>query len=291
MEIAFSRTSRNITVKYTHTPFHKTVGELCELFAPPPRPVAQTNQTPKSAKPNRKRDLPNDGKGGSSRKKPRTKKNGAASEAQTAGDAAQETPGAENLGGPAELVGDATLSKPSKKATPRRKKKAAEKPEDPAPAASQADDSEQASADDAPTAAVLAPLLNLDPAEAERRSQRAVELLQEAGLDPSTLSSDQFNIFANQSPGLQQESLAMLVRYGAERLRIIHPNKEAPAQDSGNAEPVISSEMQAATGEFSESQQSTERTPSTKKSKGPPLTRGSCSNCRPKKKTKVKAPC
>ncbi|CAI4210764.1 unnamed protein product [Parascedosporium putredinis] len=160
-----------------------------------------------------------------------------ASERQMEGDAAQETPDAEIIVGSAEMVGDPALPKRSKKATPRRKKKAAEKPEEPAPAASQANDSEQASADDAPTAAVLAPLLNLDPAEAERRSQRAVELLQGAGLDPSTLSSDQFNIFANQSPGLQQESLAMLVRYGAERLRIIHPNKEAPAQDSENVAP------------------------------------------------------
>lgn len=70
--------------------------------------------------------------------------------------------------------------------------------------------------------------VNVPPEEAARRRDLAAKLLSDAGVDPDSLSTDQFSIFANQSPDLQNESLSMLVKYGAERLRIVHPsNRES----------------------------------------------------------------
>lgn len=78
-------------------------------------------------------------------------------------------------------------------------------------------------------------ILNLPPGEAARRWEVAIKLLNDSNLDPRTLSTEQFSIFANQSPELQQDSLAMLVKYGAERLRIVHPDKNEP--DSSEPSP------------------------------------------------------
>lgn len=77
-------------------------------------------------------------------------------------------------------------------------------------------------------------ILALPPEEVERRRDMAVQLLRDNNIDLQTLSSEQFNIFSNQSPELQKESLLMLAKYGAERLRIVHPNKQAPASNSAN---------------------------------------------------------
>lgn len=80
-----------------------------------------------------------------------------------------------------------------------------------------------------PSAAASFPL-NLSPEEAARRRDAATKLLADAGVDPESLSTEQFNIFANQSPDLQKESLSMLAKYGAERLRIVHPsNRDSSA--------------------------------------------------------------
>lgn len=73
--------------------------------------------------------------------------------------------------------------------------------------------------------------VNVSAAEAARRKEAATTMLSNAGVDPTTLSPEQFGIFANQAPELQRESLNMLVKYGAERLRIVHPgNKEGSTQ-------------------------------------------------------------
>ncbi|XDG06762.1 hypothetical protein ABKA04_006377 [Annulohypoxylon sp. FPYF3050] len=66
-------------------------------------------------------------------------------------------------------------------------------------------------------------VINVPPDEAARRRQTAIELLTAEGIDPATLSQEQFEIFSNQSPDLQKTSLEMLKMYGAERLRIVHP--------------------------------------------------------------------
>jgi ATP-dependent DNA helicase 2 subunit 1 len=82
---------------------------------------------------------------------------------------------------------------------------------------------------------------SVSPEEAARRLAIAKKLLNDAGVDPDTLSADQMNIFANQSPELQKDSVAMLAKYGAERLQIIHPNnkeKTASEQSSSSATPA-----------------------------------------------------
>ncbi|RYP55042.1 hypothetical protein DL768_000358 [Monosporascus sp. mg162] len=95
--------------------------------------------------------------------------------------------------------------------------------------------------------------LNLPPAEAARRREAAVSLLTSKGVDPATLSAEQFYIFANQTSQAQEASLEMLAKYGAARLRIVHPDDKdqagsassAPAQaHSGTATPAAVSEHQ-----------------------------------------------
>lgn len=74
---------------------------------------------------------------------------------------------------------------------------------------------------------------SVTPEEAARRQLAARNLLSEAGVDPDSLSADQMNIFSNQSPELQRDSVAMLAKYGAERLQIIHPsNKDKGASST-----------------------------------------------------------
>jgi hypothetical protein len=74
-------------------------------------------------------------------------------------------------------------------------------------------------------------ILNLPAGEAERRREAAIRLLAESNVDPMTLTAEQFSIFANQAPALQQDSLQMLMKYGAERLRIVLPDKDQNAPE------------------------------------------------------------
>ncbi|KAK7958466.1 hypothetical protein PG988_013314 [Apiospora saccharicola] len=87
------------------------------------------------------------------------------------------------------------------------------------------------------SAASATPFLNIPAAEAARRRELAVELLSGKGIDPTTLSEEQMNIFSNQAPHLQELSLEMLAKYGAERLRIVHPD-EKDQQGSTNTTPA-----------------------------------------------------
>jgi len=98
-------------------------------------------------------------------------------------------------------------------------------------------------------------ILNLPAGEAERRREAAIRLLTGSNVDPKTLSAEQFSIFANQPPVLQQESLDMLVKYGAERLRIVLPDKDQiatqnptpPSEEQGAGQPSVVDVQQAAT--------------------------------------------
>ncbi|KAI2628567.1 Bud-site selection protein [Hypoxylon sp. NC1633] len=72
---------------------------------------------------------------------------------------------------------------------------------------------------------------NMTLAEAERRMQTAIGLLSERGIDPATLSKEQFSIFANQAPEPQAASLEMFAAHDAKRMGIVHPdenNQESP---------------------------------------------------------------
>ncbi|KAK1953693.1 hypothetical protein LY78DRAFT_697741 [Colletotrichum sublineola] len=207
LTIAFSRNTRTINVKYEHTPFHKTVGEMIEHFRPlppatPPAPLIPAG--PKKTKTPRKRKSEANADGtpsGPKKKKRKSEANGDGTPGQSRKKRKEnpETAAAVAAGAQQEAAsnGQTTATVPTK-----------------ADAAVQSGVHEHA-------------VLNVPPAEAARRREVAIRLLSGSGVDPESLSTEQFSIFANQSPDLQKESLSMLVKYGAERLRIVHPNDAA----------------------------------------------------------------
>lgn len=249
--IAFAKSNRKITVKLEHTPFHKTVGELAEFFKPPPPLVPE--------KPPRKR------------------------KAQPAAAPAETQEGGEN----GEVISSAPKKKRKKNpanpddpnATPKTKKPRISKGKKAAAGTgtgtgTQADDQHD-------------PLLNLSPSEAARRRDEANRVLSEAGINPTTLSAEQFDIFSNQSPDLQKESLAMLVKYGAERLRIVHPSKDS---NNDSAAPATANNGTADAGADTIPEGSTKKKKKSKKKElnedGTPkvkTTRGKCQACTAKK--------
>ncbi|KAI1112439.1 hypothetical protein F5Y14DRAFT_267575 [Nemania sp. NC0429] len=226
LTIAFSKSSRNIVVKYAHTPLHKTVTQLVERLAPVPIPVASApggnNGSQRTPKPKRRGLV--DGEEGSRKKK---------------------TPRAR----PSLLEGGEESTR--KKRTPKAKRPPPVEGEDggesrkkrrksgKAPVANmgglednQNTPQSEAQSNNAVDQPDFTGFLNVPPAEAERRRQTAIELLMGRGIEPTTLSSEQFTIFANQAPNLQSASLDMLAKYGAERLRIVHPDEKEQAGSS-----------------------------------------------------------
>lgn len=261
--VVFNKQAKQIEIKYHHTPLHRTVGDLLDFFTPPPEPVTQK----------RPRDGEAEGAEGASPQKKRRRKSEKNADQQDGGEGAE--------GGGDGAVTDGTPAK-----TP--KKKRASKPKKPKTPAADADaDAAAAANPDGDTAAVGSggDFLNLPPGEAARRREVANNLLSSNGIDPATLSEEQFNIFSNQSPDLQQESLAMLVKYGAERLRIVHPtnsSNNAQASQPGSAEASPAPETVESAKKSGRARKSgvsaEERTPSG--AKPPKLTRGRCDGCK-----------
>lgn len=144
-------------------------------------------------------------------------------------------------------------------------------------------------------------ILNIPPTEAARRRTVAIDLLESGGIDPKTLSPEQFNIFANQSPELQQESLTMLKKYGAERLRIVHPEKDqgsaaqaapaAPAAATPSTPPINPPKKKSKKkkSEAADTQEAVAQSGGKKKKKEK-ITRGKCDPCRDRK-IPVRVPC
>ncbi|KAK3294852.1 uncharacterized protein B0H64DRAFT_443883 [Chaetomium fimeti] len=257
VKIAFSKSTKTIDVKYEHTPIHKTVAQLMELLAPPPvAPVIKTpakkakepkapkeprppkEPKPKTPRPSKKRAGENGitvGEG-SQPKRSRKKKDSLAPIAPSGAVLPPEMPGALPVGDPS-----ARQLYNTQGGTP----------DGPQPGGSGSyPEGLVGAANDAATASINSgvhahSILNLPPGEAARRREVAIKLLSDNNLDPKTLSAEQFNIFANQSPELQNDSLAMLLEYGAERLRIVHPTKDGSSSaeqstptDANNSSPV-----------------------------------------------------
>ncbi|KAI1394204.1 uncharacterized protein F4822DRAFT_387456 [Hypoxylon trugodes] len=111
----------------------------------------------------------------------------------------------------------------------------------------------------------MMPVLNVHPEEAERRRQLALDLLNARGIDPTTLSAEQFSIFSNQAPDLQATSLEMLARYGAERLRIVHPSDEGRSSTNSTPAQEQSANVTSAGGSASVPTSGTTETPTKKK--------------------------
>ncbi|XEV05677.1 hypothetical protein FSHL1_010964 [Fusarium sambucinum] len=254
--IAFNRSTRSITIKYDHTPLHKTVAELAAHFKPPPRqlgPGAQKLQeqqqkakekTPK--KPRGEKKDKKDKKGKKERKKrdsvkaqdengnprKRKKKNSDASQSEATDGPMipPDYPGAPAVNGQTNLAYINGGQAPDENGQQGFNEYPQELMGD-APGATNGTGSQQTGGQ---PGSVTFPV-NVSAAEATRRREAATAMLSNAGVDPTTLSPEQFGIFSNQAPELQRESLNMLVKYGAERLRIVHPgNREGSAQASAS---------------------------------------------------------
>ncbi|KAF9765413.1 hypothetical protein IL306_002306 [Fusarium sp. DS 682] len=255
--IAFNRGSRSITVKYDHTPLHKTVAELAAHFKPVPRqlgPGAQKLQeqqqkakekTPRKSrgekkvkKERKKRDstVKAQDENGNPRKRKKKKNNGACQPTDSVDRPMilPDYPGAsaideQNQGGPSYTNGGQAAENAGQEGFNHYPQGLMGD----ASATANGTSSQQANGQ---TASVTFPV-NVSAAEAARRREAATTMLSNAGVDPTTLSPEQFGIFANQAPELQRESLNMLVKYGAERLRIVHPgNKEGSTQASSSTQ-------------------------------------------------------
>ncbi|RBQ66260.1 hypothetical protein FVER14953_04236 [Fusarium verticillioides] len=252
--IAFNRGSRSITVKYDHTPLHKTVAELAAHFKPAPRqlgPGAQRlleqQQKAKEKMPRKPRGEKKDKKerkkrdstvkaqdeNGNPRK--RKKKNNGASQPADSVDGPMippDYPGApaidgQNQGGPSYMNGGEASGNTGQQGFNDYPQGLM------GDTTTNGTSSQQANGQMASAAFPV----NVSAAEAARRKEAATIMLSNAGVDPTTLSPEQFGIFANQAPELQRESLNMLVKYGAERLRIVHPgNKDGSTQASSSTQ-------------------------------------------------------
>ncbi|KAI0974510.1 hypothetical protein F4678DRAFT_470506 [Xylaria arbuscula] len=260
LTIAFSKSSRGIVVKYEHTPLHKTVTQLVERFVPTPIPVRVdhhgSQRTPKA-----KRPRPVDGEGSRQKKTPKAKP----LSADGKGDSSKKrTPKAKR---PPPAEGGTGGSSRKRRKTGK---------------VSGANVGELENMDTPQSQVQLAGVdktdftgfLNVPPAEAQRRRQTAIELLTGKGIDPATLSTEQFNIFANQAPNLQAASLDMLAKYGAERLRIVHPDEKEQA-GSSNSTPATEQAVNPSPGVASElpsglTSTPTKRTRNKRKSGGKP---------------------
>ncbi|KAF5678836.1 ATP-dependent DNA helicase 2 subunit 1 [Fusarium heterosporum] len=246
--IAFNRNSRSITVKYDHTPLHKTVAELAIHFKPPPRqlgPGAQraleqqqqqkakekTPRKPRSEKRERKKrdSLKAQDENGNPRK--RKKRNNRAAQATDGPMIPPDYPGASELDG----QNNPSYTNGGQSADNIGQQGFSDYPEGLMGESVSATANLTASQTSQPGSATFP--VNVSVAEAARRRDAATTMLSNAGVDPTTLSADQFGIFSNQAPELQRDSLNMLVKYGAERLRIVHPgNREGSAQESASTQ-------------------------------------------------------
>ncbi|KAJ3474468.1 hypothetical protein NLG97_g9831 [Lecanicillium saksenae] len=229
--IIFSKGNSAITVNYSHTPFHRTVGEIYNLFKPPPPPprVVAKKKAPGSAKksdtPRRKR--PATGPDGApTPKKPRSRpKNGAKNQLSHA-ELVPMTEGFPSANGATTITANDAADHVALAALS---------------AATSSEPVPKSTAPEAPKNSTAS--LNVSPKEAARRGEVATKKLTDAGINPATLSADQFSIFSNQSPEVQNESLNMLVKYGAERLHIVHPAKKdspRPTSTPPDAESIAS---------------------------------------------------
>ncbi|KAF4998358.1 hypothetical protein FGRMN_3238 [Fusarium graminum] len=248
--IAFNRNSRSITVKYDHTPLHKTVADLATHFKPPPRqlgPGAQraleqqqqqqqkakekTPRKPRGEKRERKKrdSLKAQDENGNPRK--RKKKNNGATQATDGPMIPPDYPGASGLDGPS----NPSYTNGEHLSDDNGQQGFSDYPQGLMGESVSATANLTASQTGQPGSATFP--VNVSAAEAARRRDAATTMLSNAGVDPTTLSADQFGIFSNQAPELQRESLNMLVKYGAERLRIVHPgNREGSAQESASSQ-------------------------------------------------------
>ncbi|KAF3360057.1 Mannan endo-1,6-alpha-mannosidase DCW1 [Verticillium dahliae VDG1] len=255
LTVAFSKSARAISVKYEHTPFHKTVKEMAEYFRPPPPPMPTTaataettettKKTPRRSKAAAGNGHDNEGEGGAAgqtKKTPRKRKSDADGATSTKRKRKSKSDAGQNAATNAVMV----------------------------PAAldgADGDTQAQTRADEVVQSSVHShALLNVPPAEATRRRETAIRLLSEGG----------------------KESLIMLAKYGAERLRIVHPKDQAASETPSGGESSTEQTPQPANGEAAVEPGASSVEPTVavgnaeggKKAAKPKLTRGACTPCR-----------
>jgi len=247
--VSFLKSNKVIEVNYEHTPLHKTVAQLVELLIPPPAALnpkpqkkAKEPKPPKEPRPPKAPRPPKEPKAPRPPKTPRSSKKRQAENGAAEGEGSQAkkrrkkkkdaAPGPDGML-PPEMPGALPVGQGSGRTLYNsgngdQQNGYGNYPEGLVGANDDGTRSESQGAVSAHGGIHSHSILNLAPEEAARRREVAINLLNSQNIDPQTLSPEQFSIFANQSPELQKESLAMLVKYGAERLRIVHPNKDAP---------------------------------------------------------------
>ncbi|KAM7202865.1 hypothetical protein V8F33_002523 [Rhypophila sp. PSN 637] len=328
--VAFVKSTKTIDVKYEHTPIHKTVAELVDLLVPPMEPpvpvkppasakkATRPPKEPKQPRPSKAPKAPRDpnappkaprkrrrteegagaanGETSTPKKRKRNKKDSTANVDMNGSMIPPEMPGALPVGETTErtLYNNGELDQQNGYGAYPEGLVGAE-------------NGNEARSDSSNSGVHTHSILNLPPGEAARRRDVAIKLLTEHNIDPKTLSSEQFNIFANQAPDLQKESLAMLVSYGAERLRIVLPSKDGPS--SGQSTPQGNSGASDNLGRAGSQTQADPSSPSKKKVRKKKaatqedaaadaaigsatgdtsrkrLTRGACTSCRISKTT------
>ena len=231
---------------------HKTVAELMKELKPlPPARPALPGEMPKKSKSTRKREALAGGEEGRARKKPKTAR-------KSEGRAAPEGPiGIRGSGGkldlrilataaingyPDGIMADHGQADAAEQSRPLKKRRAP-RPRKPKAKSNENGQAEAAISQSAANGALhLDSIINVDPAEAARRREKAMQLLNNKGVDIAKMSAEQFSLFANQSSALQTESLAMLVEHGPEKLKIVPPSREGdtPASQSTAASPSAS---------------------------------------------------
>ncbi|KAJ6787155.1 hypothetical protein PWT90_09176 [Aphanocladium album] len=213
--ITFSKGNSAITVNYSHTPLHRTVGEIYDLFKPPPPPPRRAvtkKKAPGSAKksntPRRKRAATGPD-GAPAPKKPRSRPKKGAKNQLSRAELVPMTDGFSSANGTTTVTANDAADHVALAALT---------------AATASEPVPNGAASEAPRNNTTS--LNVSPEEVVRRREVAIKKLTNAGINPATLTADQFSIFSNQSPEVQSESLNMIVRYGAERLHIVHPTRK-----------------------------------------------------------------
>ncbi|KAK0715794.1 hypothetical protein B0H67DRAFT_250719 [Lasiosphaeris hirsuta] len=300
IRIAFVKSTRMISVKYDHTPMHKTVAQLLESMAPlPPEPVPappaaprppreKAPKTPKPPKPPKAPKAPKASKESSPPKTPRSSEKRQAEDGAPSHEGPRPkkrrkkkdsvAPAADGSVVPPEMPGALPIGDSSGRQYYNTQQpggvngiESGSTNNCPEGLVSTAGGDADARSESRGVMSVnggvhIHSILNLPPGETARRRDAAINLLSSEGVDPQSLSPEQFNIFANQSPELQKESLAMLVKYGAERLRIVHPIKDGVNSDQST--PIQGHDrLSQPVAEGNQSQPSTPSSPLSKKSR------------------------
>lgn len=289
-------------MKYDHTPIHKTVAELSELFKPPPRelgPGAQKllqQKTPKKKTPKEKKTP----KTKTPRKKPEKRAqdemSGTRKRKKKKKDDSQATALVAVMSEVTDVAAAAVLQLGQNSTLANGEQGTQGRNDNPQGLVGDSSKNQLGT-----RAGTQLPLgitfpVYITQAEANRRRDAAMTMLSNAGVPPDSLSVEQFSTFSNQTPEFQKESLNMLVKYGAERLCIVHPSaKDGAAQANAsttgqNGQATTSKELVPQSGGFSNEGTAPlateEPSPKTRKRKKPGKSQTACFQCK-KHKTKV----